>query len=564
MGVQRAVDMALDASNKFLPPIFTYGPLIHNPQVLALLAEKGIHVMDAIPYSGSGTVIIRAHGVPPEARYHLEQAGFSVIDATCPRVTKVQSIIRGRAADGYACIIVGDADHPEVAGLRGYAGEMGHVVKDMEELERLPAFPRAIIVAQTTLNRHLFADVRAWAAAEHPAYKVFHTICDSTEQRQREARRLAETVDIVVVVGGHNSGNTQRLAEIVAHAGKPVQHVETEAELDTNLLRSAATVGLTAGASTPNWIIKRLYRAIEAQRGDRGGQWQRRLIAWQQYLLMTHLYIAFGAACLCLACSKLQGLTHYFPYILITMLYVLSMHILNTLTGMKEARYNDPERAGFYDAHKFGMTALALGAGGLGLTVAATMGELPFFLLAGLSILGLSYNMPLIPSFVLGPRFRRLRNIPGSKALLIAMAWGVVTTVFPCISVTGGLNSATFAAVVFSAGMVFSRNGFFNVLDMQGDRIAGKASLPLLLGKKRAMNLLRIVLAAAVAVLVIGVTAGTLPGLGIPLALCPLLLLLAIRNNCGATQLPGVQKEFLIDSLFVLAGLLTFGWWIVT
>ena len=152
MGVRRAVEMVLDAPDQSTKPIYTYGPLIHNPQVLNLLQSKDIRVLDEIPNSGCGTVLIRAHGVPPTAKQHLKEAEFNVIDATCPRVIKVQTIIRKHAKKGYAVIIIGDKDHPEVIGLLGYARENGHVVGDMEELAALPAFDNAIIVSQTTQN----------------------------------------------------------------------------------------------------------------------------------------------------------------------------------------------------------------------------------------------------------------------------------------------------------------------------------------------------------------------------------------------------------------------------
>ena len=232
MGVRRAVEMVLDAPDQNTNPIFTFGPLIHNPQVLSLLKSKDINVLDEIPSRGSGTVLIRAHGVPPTTKENLKQANFNVIDATCPRVIKVQTIIRKHAKKGFAAIIIGDKDHPEVIGLLGYAREKGFVVGSMSELEALPDFENAIVVAQTTQNTEFFDSVKTWVATRHPHYKVFNTICDSTTRRQAEVKRLAESVDAVIVVGGRNSGNTRRLAEIARETGKPAYHIETEEDLD--------------------------------------------------------------------------------------------------------------------------------------------------------------------------------------------------------------------------------------------------------------------------------------------------------------------------------------------
>ncbi|MBU4389467.1 MAG: 4-hydroxy-3-methylbut-2-enyl diphosphate reductase, partial [Proteobacteria bacterium] len=329
MGVRRAVEMALDAPNKHENPIYTYGPLIHNPHVLDLLKEKGISVIDDIPDHGSGTVLIRAHGVPPQAKEKLKKAGFTIIDATCPRVIMVQTIIKKHARQGYTSIIIGDNDHPEVVGLLGCSDGKGYVIDNINGLDSLPAFEKAIIVAQTTQNTQFFEEVKKWADKKFPHYKIFNTICDSTSKRQAEVKHLARSVGAVIVVGGHNSGNTRRLAEIAKESGKPSYHIESEDELDLKALASAQNIGLTAGASTPNWIIKRVYRTLESLFLKKERGWRKAFFSIQRSLLLTNIYVSLGAGCLCYACTRLQGIEHYFPHVLISILYVLSMHILN-------------------------------------------------------------------------------------------------------------------------------------------------------------------------------------------------------------------------------------------
>ena len=262
MGVRRAVEMTLEAVDTCRKPICTFGPLIHNPQVLTLLGQKGIAVIETVPPRGCGTVLLRAHGVPPTVKAALKTAGFRVVDATCPRVIKVQTIIRRHAAEGYGTIIVGDRNHPEVVGLLGYAGARGYVVGSLEELADLPRLTRAIVVAQTTQNTLFYQGIKAWVGRHWPHYRVFDTICDSTEKRQTEVQQLAEAADAVVVVGGHNSGNTNRLAEIARQAGKPTQQVETEHELDFGALAGARTIAVSAGASTPDWMIRRVIQVL--------------------------------------------------------------------------------------------------------------------------------------------------------------------------------------------------------------------------------------------------------------------------------------------------------------
>jgi len=559
MGVRRAVELALEAPNKLENPICTFGPLIHNPQVLKLLEEKGVSILNHIPDHGSGTVLIRAHGVPPVTKKNLKQAGFQVIDATCPRVIKVQTIIRKHAKKGYASIIVGDKKHPEVIGLLGYAEEKGYTVDMIDDLDSLPPFDRAIIVAQTTQNTVFFDEVKDWATQKHPHYKIFDTICDSTAKRQTEVRHLADAVDAVIVVGGHNSGNTKRLAEIAKQTGKPTYHIETESEIDVAALSEAKSVGLTAGASTPNWITNKIYRFLEILPFKKKPGWQSLVFSVQRALLLTNMYVAIGAGCLCYACIKMQGIANYVPHVLISMLYVQSMHILNNLTGTKADRYNDPDRSSFYNKNKVLLVLLALTAGSLGLITAASMGWVPFLILLGMSITGLSYNLRLVPDFAFS-KYRRIRDVPGSKTILIAMAWGIVTAVLPALSVFGVIDLNTAIMLLWSMSLVFVRTAFFDILDMQGDRIVGKETLPILLGEKRTLALLKRILTVNFALLIFFGSLNLISTLGFALALCPALIFIVLSAHQRGYMLPGIRLEFLIESNFVMAGVITFIW----
>ncbi len=564
MGVRRAVEMVLEAPDKHEGPICTYGPLIHNPQVLGLLAEKGITVCDRIPPSGRGTILIRAHGVPPDAKDALAAAGFKVIDATCPRVIRVQTIIRKHAAKGYASIIIGDRDHPEVIGLKGYAGENGYVAATLEDLQQLPHFEKAIIVAQTTQNTRLYEAIKSWAASHVPHYDIYDTICDSTEKRQAEVQCLAAQVDAVVVVGGKESGNTQRIYEVARSTGKPAFHVETEAELDLDALAHFRQVGVTAGASTPNWQIKKVCRALESAPYRQVTGWRRTLYRFQRGLLLTNLYVALGAGGLSYASMQLQGLHHFLPHGLVAMLYVLSMHLLNHLTGGEADRYNDPGRAHFYQRYKrpLAVMALAGGAGGLGIAMGA--GPMPFGLLLVMSLLGLSYNLNILPAFLSRGRYRRIKDIPGSKTFLIAAAWGLVTAVMPALSENGHIGPDTLAALVWTVGLVFGRTAFFDLLDMQGDRLVGRETLPIVLGAKRAMDLLKLSLMLLIVLPALTSALNLSTSLGYFLVIIPAAMLIVITSFERGKLMAGARLEFLTESHFILAGVIGFVWAVIT
>ena len=554
MGVRRAVDMVLDASTRYQEPIFTYGPLIHNPQVLQMLEEKNIFRIEKIPEKGSGIVLIRAHGVPPEDQAALKNAGFKVINATCPRVLRVQVIINRYAKKGDAVIIAGDKDHPEVIGLLGYARGKGHAVTSLEALSSLPEFENAIVVAQTTQNLSFYDEVKAWCGTHAPHYRIFDTICGSTEKRQTEIRKLAEENDAVIVVGGKESGNTRRLAEIAAGTGKPAVHIEDAAEINYEILSHAKSVALTAGASTPNWIITDTYRKIESHLQKRHAV-KAGLYFFRDFLLKTNIMASAGAGSLTYACSKLQGNDQNFHHALIAMLYVLSMQILNNLFAIRSDRYNHPKRALFYKENHMYLWILAVLSGGAGLYLSFLSGPVSFILLLIMSFLGLSYNLKMIPLPGKKRKIASIKDIPGSKTILIVSAWGTVTCLLPAVVDHGNLFSVA-VAFLFASGLVFGRTAFFDILAIQGDRITGKETLPILLGEKQSFNIIKYTLIFETGLIFAAISVDLLAGNAFFLAFIPFCMFLLIRFFEKDRLVSGEHREFIIEFLLIATGLL--------
>ncbi|MCX5906319.1 MAG: 4-hydroxy-3-methylbut-2-enyl diphosphate reductase, partial [Deltaproteobacteria bacterium] len=404
MGVRRAMDIALEALLKKEGPIYTYGPLIHNPQILELLEEKGVKILNAeeglsacLPAGEPArqTMIIRAHGVAPQERQAIKDAGMRTLDATCPHVGKVQGIIKRYANEGYAIIIVGEKDHAEVMGLLGYAGGRGQVVNTREEVEDLAPMGRVCCVAQTTQDRLHFQTIVGALQKRFPGVKVFNTICSSTHQRQEEVLALARRVEAMVVVGGKGSGNTRRLVKISEGTGIPTFHAETEKELDLAKLSQYSVIGVTAGASTPNWLILKVVerlRNISAPRGlaHYGEEFFR-------FLVTTYTFLALGAGCLTYASFSIQGLRPNLPSALIAGLYVFSMHVLNRFMDREGEKYKQPWRTEFYERHGLSMIIAGICSAVLLLILGWFQGPLSFFLLLAISGLGTSYNLPILP-----------------------------------------------------------------------------------------------------------------------------------------------------------------------
>lgn len=564
MGVRRAVEMIFDlAARNPDTPLYTYGPLIHNTQVLEVLRQRGIAVLDRVPCRGRGTVLLRAHGVPPEIPAQLKAAGFDVQNATCPRVRKIQNIIHVHTRKGAEAIIVGDREHPEVIGLQGYARGRGHVIGDLEALRRLPPFRQAIVVAQSTQNMTLFEEVRDWVQTHQPHYRVFDTICDSTENRQAELRGLAAEVEAVIVVGGRTSGNTRRLADVARESGKPVWHIETHKDLqatDWQRLAAFSRIGVSAGASTPNWVIKKVVRTLAYFPLPYKLGLMRRLYRFQRILLLANLYAALAAGCLAYACVMMEGIAGGLSFFFLSTFYVLSMHTINHLTGQSAQPYNDPERAQFYRDHHHMLLGLATIAAILGSAVAASIGALALSVYVIMSVMGLAYHLDLVPARFSRGRARRISDIPASKIFLVAIAWPVLAVLVPALSLHQELGRLHLVLFVWAGGLAFVRTAFKDILDMQGDRIVGRKTIALILGEKALLRLLNAILVALILLLAVAAALKWVPPVAFGVTLGPVFYLLLLQAFRLKTILPGIRLDLLAESHFILVGLITVIW----
>jgi len=262
-GVERALKLAEQAAESGAA-VHTLGPLIHNPQAVAALTDRGVVVAKSLDDVDSGTLVIRSHGVDPAIIETAHASGLDVVDATCPHVSKAHEAAEELMLGGYLVIIVGEADHPEVEGIMAHAGGNAVVVSSAAELpEHLPS-RRVGVVVQTTQSLRRLTEVVGAVLPRVSELRVFNTICSATGKRQQSAEELAATVDVMVVVGGHNSGNTTRLAEICGEVNPRVHHVETPDDLRAEWFEGAQSVGVTAGASTPDEQMRAVIDAIEA------------------------------------------------------------------------------------------------------------------------------------------------------------------------------------------------------------------------------------------------------------------------------------------------------------
>jgi 4-hydroxy-3-methylbut-2-enyl diphosphate reductase len=560
IGVKRALEMVLKAINENQPKIYTYGPLIHNPQVLELLRERGITILKPGEEIPEGLVVIRAHGIPLQERRLLEQAGGRIIDATCPRVAKVQAIIRRWAAKGCATLIVGDADHPEVRGLMGYTEGRGYVVSTARDVADLPDLDELIVVAQTTQSEAQFEATVQEIKARFPQAQIFNTICDATASRQAEVQELSRQADALIVVGGRNSGNTQRLVEISQGTGIPTYHVETEQELDLVEISRYQTVAVTAGASTPNWLIGNVVNTLKHAWAFRPGSWTNYLYRVWRFFLKSNIYVAIGAGSLSYTSSLLQQVEPQFTYFFVAFFYVYSMHLLNHFTD-KASKLNDPVQTMFYGRHRRFLLVTGFLSALIALGLGAYLGLLPFIFVLVMSGIGLMYSFKIIPEgLARSTGIYRLKEIPGSKTMFTAVAWGVLAALIPVVCSDQEISGATAIAFFFVAGMIFIRSGLFEIMAIEGDRVVGKETLAIALGKERTFTLLVIGSLAFVAMLLGAAWAGVIPSLGYTLSLSGLYMLGYLILYHRDLMESSLMLESLVEGNMILAGVLAFIW----
>ncbi len=265
-GVKRAIKIAREhADGKSC----TLGPIIHNPQMVERLKNEGVGAVEKLSDMEEGTIIIRSHGVGPKIYEEARARGLELIDATCPHVKKAQHSAKKLVDEGRQVIIIGEKNHPEVKSIFDWSNQKAIILESVEEVEKLPAYKKLGIVSQTTFSSERFNAIVAELLDKSRDIKILRTICTATDQRQTSALDLAGRVELMIVIGGRNSANTTRLAQLTAEKCR-TYHIETAAELQPEWLRNIKIIGITAGASTPDWIIwevhKQCQMVLETQR----------------------------------------------------------------------------------------------------------------------------------------------------------------------------------------------------------------------------------------------------------------------------------------------------------
>ncbi|UCF85152.1 MAG: 4-hydroxy-3-methylbut-2-enyl diphosphate reductase [Desulfobacteraceae bacterium] len=561
MGVRRAMEMVLAEANRGEGPLFTFGPLIHNNQVLDLLASKGVHTVEDLDGLQTGRIVIRAHGIPPQKRQALKDTGLKIVDATCPRVASVQAVIRYHTKKGYTGVIVGDKDHAEVIGLIGYSKGPAHVIQSVKEVFALPHLDRVFVVAQTTQNEKNYRDIVKALKERFPNVLVFDTICDATHQRQQEVRSFAGQVDALVVVGGYHSGNTQRLVEVSRSTGIPTFHVETEQDLDKERLLGMQVIGVTAGASTPNWMIKNVVKELEGIQGRRElsvFRWVKKSI---KFMVLSNLVVASGAFSFAYATAILSERMPDFIFPFLTFLYIYAMHAFNRFLDKGASAYNDPELAAFLKKHKHLLITMGAVAITTALILSYSIGLITLLALGGLSVLGIMYSIPLVPERIWHKSsYSKIKDIPGSRTLSEALAWAAIITIVPLLEIDRIVWPAAIISILAVFFIGYIRSALFDIFRIQGDLIVGSETLPITLGEKKTLFLLKMLLLLCAIILCSAPILGLVGPFSFLLLIPLVTLSLCLVAYERSWLYPGIAFEALVEGNFFLSGLLAVIW----
>ena len=500
-GVQRAIDQALNTAKVSRGKVYTHGPLIHNNQVVDELRRKNIETLEGdVENAKDGTLVIRAHGIRPDILKEIKEKHPRVVDATCPLVTKVHRKIAKHQKEGYRIYIMGEKDHPEVVGLLGTANADAVVIPPNPEVVRELTFydGKICLVSQTTQNDGVLNTVAGILKDKCYELLVENTICQPTRSHQSETVEMAKMVEMVVVVGGRHSANTKHLAELAASLGPKVIHVETDAEINESDFKDIKTVGVTAGASTPQWMIQRVVDKLESINSS-AGIIKKIFNAFLEVIIPTNLYSTAAFVAIFTASSYYLNSAINIPLLIASLAVIFGIHNFNEYG--QEAGFDRRSRFTPVVYERFRKTMLIISSASL--TVGISYGIYHVLAEAGSELIpvvlflasagGIVYGKQLVPgSLIQKFGFRSIKDLPGSKDLSITFGWTLVFTVMTLAdSHTGRAEFLILPVLLFLS--IYRRSAIISVRDVQGDRIVGMESSFKFIGKDRALVLLRFV-----------------------------------------------------------------------
>jgi 4-hydroxy-3-methylbut-2-enyl diphosphate reductase len=471
-GVKSAIDTVIELSKKNSAKIYTLGPLIHNKEVIKSLENKNIFsIENPDSIEENSILVIRAHGIPPELENAIRNKKLTIIDCTCPLVKNVHKVIEKYNKSGYTTVIVGDKDHAEVIGLIGYAKNNYFVVSNLKEARELPELNKVNVVSQTTQEEEVFFECVKEIEKKAKEIIISNTICNPTKLRQKETYQMSRQADMVIVVGGKHSANTSRLFSICSKLASRAILVENENEITKDMIKGNEKIFITAGASTPNWLIERVHEKIKKLTIDEKVYPDIKNIL--EFLVNSGIYTAIAASFLTLLSSKIF-IPNSVPYnfipkklLLSSSLFVLSLHVINRALN-KDLNVSLDKMEILFIKFDSTIKFLAYLSGLISLILAYTINLEIFILISLIWAIGILYSYSIS---------ERTNKIPCSKDIILALGWTFACSIMPLIWIKEKITNIIFYQILFIFLISLVRSILLSIAQDQNDMLIGKESI---------------------------------------------------------------------------------------
>lgn len=556
MGVRNAILKIVDELNSSDEEIYVYGPLIHNPQTVEVLKNRGLITVNSLDKIKNKQIAIRTHGIPVNENRVIRNEASRTINLTCSRVARVQSYIKKYSSNGYFTIIIGDRDHAEVIGLKSYATAGVHIVSEPEDIKTLPDAEKYLVVSQTTHERKQFDQLVSLIRNNHHNVDVIDTICDSTRLRQDDViNGIARGIDTLVVVGGKNSANTTRLAKIGTDNGIKTFHIETDEELYPEEFRNSKYVLVTAGASTPGWIINNVLEKLYIINNANSNPLIKTIKKYFEFFVRSNIISSIASFLMVIIAQNYAGIEQNYNYGIIAALFIYVMYTVNNYLDREFLIKSNSYKYKIYEKSGFFMLIAAIISFFISIYLCYEISETLMYLFLAPYILGIFYSTPYFKLFIKALGSDIIKKIYNTK-IVTGFGWLVALILLPYYDQGVDLLIYISMGSIFFT-FVFLRQFIIDLVAFQGDLILGRDTLATSLGAKYAVYTAYAISSAGVlAFSTITITSGKF--MFLTLLFCIIYYLVLLKKIGKTDYMISLRYEFLIDANYIIMALLMF------
>ena len=497
MGVRKAVLDIVNVINKSSETIYVLGPLIHNPQTVNILQSRGIITINSINDIENKIIAIRTHGIPKESLRILKQNASKIINLTCPRVARVQGIVKKYSREGYFAIIIGDDHHAEVESVKSYADDGVTVISSVEDIKKIPDGLKYIVVAQTTFDECLFEEITEILKRKYHNLLIFNTICDSTHKRQNDViNAIKEGIDTLVVVGGKNSANTQRLAQIGKNSNIKTFHIESEEELHDEDFKNSNYVLVTAGASTPGWIINNVLEKLYAISNKNENPFLYFIMHFFEIAIRLNLISSLASFFMSLLIEKIAGVWSTYKLPFLSAFFIFIMYAVNNYFLKDTLKITNPFKYKLHKNNHLIILASTITAILISVIITFTIHNYVYqFVYYVILLIGMIYSSSYFKFLINKYSPSLIKTIYSIKSIPANIGWIIITLFLPALFVLQFINfnvihaGIIFSLFIFLSYLIISRNLLLDFIGFNGDLIIGNITLPIIVGLSRAKYL---------------------------------------------------------------------------